>query len=259
MGLRLFERHADGLRPTAAGRELVEAAERMEAEALRLERAVSGADDRAEGFVRITTIESFAAAFLADKLAPLTRQHPKLELELVTGDQMLNLTRSEADLALRYDPVQQEGIVARRLVDIGFGLYASPDYLTAHGRPKSVRDLRHHRMIGYDRRLSRVTEARWLDEQMGGQSYAFRSNSTLSMTSACAAGIGIAMLPCWLADVRPPLVRLFGPNEVARRAMALVMHGELRRVQRVRVVADHLVEIFRQHRKLLEDGAQAPT
>lgn len=254
LGLRLFERHAQGLRPTTAGREVVAAAERMEAESLRLERAASGADQRVEGLVRITTIESLAAAFLSGQLAPLIARYPGLHIELVTGDQKLDLTRSEADLAIRTANSHQEGIVARKLGTLGAGIYASRGYLERHRRPAKLEDLAEHECLGFSAGLQWTPEFRFIEDLRCKRPFVFGTNSTLSLLAAVRAGAGVAMVPCYLASPYPELVQLFGPDLVPRRELSLVMHKELRQVRRIRVVADHLVQVFHEHEALLSDG-----
>ena len=251
LGLRLFERHAQGLRPTEAGLEVVAAAERMEAESLRLERSASGADKRLQGLVRVTTIESLASQYVSARLAPLVAQHPGLIIDLNTSDQMLDLTRSQADMALRMTPRQQEGIVVRKLGILGMALYASREYVEKHGRPRSLSELREHRCMGFVPEYESTLESRFFKDHLGEVPLVYRSNSTVALLAACKVGVGIALLGCYLANPHPELVQLFGPEQCVRREVSLVMHQEVRHVRRIRAVADHFVQMFREDAALL--------
>lgn len=256
LGSRLFERHSSGLRPTTAGEQVIAAATRMELETIGLERAVSATDARIEGSVRVTTIESLSSGFLSEHLPPLLEAHPHLRIELVTGDQLLDLSRSEADIAIRVGSTQQEGVIARKIAKVGHAVYASRAYLAAHGTPESPEALREHRCIGFTERIAHAPEARWLLERAGPRGFSFRSASSLTLILAARGGAGVGLLPCYLADQHEELVRLFGGEVVMDREFWLHFHAELRKIARVRVVVDHLLQLFRRHAALFERGTR---
>lgn len=258
LGIRVFERHAEGLRPTVAGKPVLEAAERMELEVLHVQRTVADADRRVEGTVRVTTLESLAVSVVSSALAPLVERYPQLRVELNTSDDVLDLTRSAADLAVRPNPGQQEGLVARKLARVGYAVYASAAYLERYGRPKTPADVRGHRCIGFGARFDHVLESRWLAERLDGRPMAYRSDSTHSLVSACAEGVGLAVLPCYVAEHRGDLVRIFGPDQVFSRDFYAVMLAELRKVTRIRAVVDHLVDVFARNEAFLATGVRAP-
>jgi DNA-binding transcriptional LysR family regulator len=145
---RLFDRSAEGYTLTPAGRALMGRAERMEAEALAIERDVAGADQRATGIVRVSTLEMIATRFIAPHLSAFAARCPDITLDLRCSNHNVSLARREADIALRLARPQEEDVVARKLASVAVGLYASHEYVAQHGRPSDPeRSLAGHRVI----------------------------------------------------------------------------------------------------------------
>lgn len=235
LGARLFRRGRAGLTLTPAGEEMLVAARGMEESALAVDRAARGHDGSPTGAVRVTTVETFASRFLAPRLVELRRRHPGLLVELVSSTHSFDLARREADLAVRLAKPQHPGLAARRIGTMAYALYASPAYLASRRAPPA--DLRAHDVLGYDGDLQAMPEATWLAERTP-RAPVLRTNSLATLEAATAAGLGVAVLPCWLADGRADLVRVMEPGEVVARDIWLVVHEELRRQARIRVTAD---------------------
>lgn len=250
LGAKLFHRRRDGLALTQVGHAALPYAERMEQEALAFDEAARGRDTATAGVVRVTTLESFGSRFLAPRLPLLRRKHPALRLDLLTDNRSLNLSRREAELAVRLGKPAQEGLTTRRIGAIAYAVYGAPAYLEAPGRKRSFRELATHDLLGLDDDLSFVPEARWL-AKLGGAERVLRSNSVAVLEGAAAAGLGLAVLPCFIADARTDLVRVIAPSEVVVRDLWLVLHPELRAVARVRAVADFLAEAVQAAEPLL--------
>jgi len=240
---RLVERTPQGMRLTSAGMVAVEAARQVADAAEALERRLDGADARLGGTVRVTAPETIATHVLAPHLPALAREHPQLRLELVVATQALNLSRREADVAVRMFRPREETLAARKLATLRFALYASRAYVAARGKPK-LDDLRKHTVLSYDDSLAQTAEKQWLDRAADGAVVPFRSNSRASMLAAVRAGIGLTVLPCYLADPEPDLVRLCAPDEVPTREMWLVVHTDLQRTPRVRAAMDFVSGAF---------------
>jgi DNA-binding transcriptional LysR family regulator len=234
LAARLFHRGPAGPTLTSAGEEARELAEQMRGAASTLDRRLRGRDRLIEGSVRITTAESFARAFLAPRLAGFCRRHPGIELSVKTDNRALSLTRREADLAVRHWKPSQLGLVARKIGRVSFALYASPSYV-AEGRGKTDDVL-----LGFEDELATLPDAEWLSERRSGRQV-LRSNSRAVLESAAAAGVGIAVLPCYLGDVHAGLTRVGGPEPDLVRDLWLVLHAELQTQARVRAVADHVI------------------
>jgi DNA-binding transcriptional LysR family regulator len=245
LGAKLLQRTPSGFVLTPSGEHILANVERMEAEALAAERAVSGRDVRLEGLVRITTVESFGARILAPALVPLHLKHPKIVLEVITGSGSLSLARREADIAVRLAPFTEQEAVAQRIGEMAYGLYASPAYLAQYGEPDWSRDAEGHHVIALRDDLAALPEAQWLREAAAMASECIRSSSRGIQLSTCAAGLGLACLPRFFADPEPGLVRLKPPTSPPTRGIWLGVHRDLRHTPRVRAVVNLLAEEIR--------------
>ena len=248
LGARLFDRTADGLLPTATGEAIRPAALRMEADAASVAARAVGADARVQGAVRLTTTEAFGARFLAPRLGGVRAAHPRLEVELVTDARALDLGRREADVGVRLAQPREGHVVARRAGDLAVGLYASAAYLERRGPVR--RGLHGHAAILPGARPLGIPEEAWLADVAARAEPALRSNSTPVQLAAATAGLGVAALPCYLADAEPALLRVL-PDERVLRDIWVAMRRDLRRAPRVRAVADWIADTVSRHAALL--------
>jgi DNA-binding transcriptional LysR family regulator len=241
---KLFFHTRDGYRIAPAGERLLPHAERMEDEAIAIAREISGQETTLTGFVRITAPDMFGARVVAPLLAAFHERYPEIEMELDTDNRLRNLTKREADMAIRVGETIERGVVVRKLGPFASALYASRAYLDARGRPRGT-DLAGHDIIGYGEPVARIAESRWLIEHSEGARIVLRSHATAAQHQACLDGMGIAALPCYVGDPEPSLERLPTPAVVNRQGMSLVVHEDLRHTARVRVCADFLAERLR--------------
>jgi DNA-binding transcriptional LysR family regulator len=203
---------------------------------------VAGGDKRVDGIVRIATSESFSG-FLVRQLPELKAQHPALTVEVLSGNAAHDLVRREADLAVRFVVTTQPDLICKRLCDVGWTMYASESYLARVGTPKTPIDLHRHDIISFDETMSRSPGAIWLDEHRDGTRVVVRCNSLISALNASIEGMGITVLPCYLADAEPRLRRL--TDEVlAARAIWVVFHPDVAQIKRVRTVIDFVSAII---------------
>lgn len=239
IGARVFDRTTGGHRLTPLGQRLLETAERVEADIAGMEREADRADQRLEGLVRVATSDAFGRHCLAGISCGFQHEHPEVELELVADVRPASLIQREVDVALRFVRPAQAQLASKRVAALGHGLYASPGYLATH--PFSADgDLRGHRLLGYHASLASMPEAKWLDERASGARFTLRANRVDLLVSAAVDGLGLAVLPCYVADRLQPLVRLRGPGEVVTRDVWLVLHRDSRRIGRIRAFADYL-------------------
>ncbi len=241
LGLSLFERGPQGWTRTSAGQDLAELASRVEEDVLALSRHADARDRAMCGTVRLTTTMHLAANLLVPALPVLRERHPGLVLEIAADQRAFDLTRREADLALRMGRPRDTGLVTRKLSDVAHGLYASKGYAAARAGPVSFTT---DSFLGYDESLATTPQERWLARVGPERRVVFRCNSTASLQVAARLGLGVAVLPCFVAEGDPELVRLEGP-EPAGHELWLLVHGDLRRTPRVRAViewVDQLVE-----------------
>jgi len=235
VGARLFTRTPEGLAPTAAARALLPRAERMEVEAAEAERALRGADARAAGTVRLTCGDGFAHFVLAPALPAFLAAHPGLELEVRAGPKALDLTRGEAEVALRNFRPRERSLVVRRLGLEVQGLYAAPAYLAARGVPRAAADLAAHDLVLYDREFDRVRGQIWLRGIAPSARITVRANTTSLMHAACAAGGGIALLSAALVAGDPRFERVLPRLEPPELELWTATHADLRESARVAV------------------------
>ncbi len=245
IGARLFDRTPDGYELTLEGRELLPHAQRMEAEVLAAERTVLSADQRMRGVVRVNATEMLATRFIAPKLAPFHEAHPEITLDLNCTARSVHLGRREADIALRLSRPHEDDVVTKRLASIRLGLYAAPSNLQACGMPDDAEhSLRGHRVLIFADTHSFSLENEWLGARLEGASITLRSDSVSSLYSAAVAGVGIALVPCAVADRDPALVRIPTRSEPVPRDVWQTVHVDLQRSPRVRVVLDFLASLL---------------
>ena len=247
---RLFERAGDGrLRPTTAGAEAVERAERMELEVEGLRDSVTGADTVCAGTVRLTSVPLLVNRLLVPALPGLLERHPALRLELVADPSDLSLRRREADMALRLARPRSGGrnVVARRIGLLRYEVYAAASLpaKAAAALPWAT----------YDEAFAHLPQARWIAAALarGGTAARFVVNDGEALVEAVAAGLGRSLLPSVIAERDSRLSRLAAPDgkPVLERELWLLVHGELRRLARIEAVSDWLCG-------RLEDATQRP-
>jgi len=235
----LFVRTPDGLSPTRAATDLLPLAEQIEEAASAIAVRAAGHDDRAEGVVRVTCAEGFSA-YVTDQLGEIRSRHPQLVVEVIADVRPLDLARGEADLALRLGPTVQKELVTRTLCEMPWRMFAARSYVERRGVPSPVDDLRGHEVVGFDDSLAHVPGAAWLAGHGTGATIAFRGNSMRAILDAAAAGLGLTVLPHFFAS-REPRLEALAPDILGSRTLSIVVHPDLIKVARVRVVIDSMV------------------
>jgi len=244
LGRPLFDRRANGYVLTAEGKAVLDEARSMDEAALSvLYRLDAGTE--LSGMVRLAVGRVLAERFLIERLASFHQRYPAIDLELIGGSRIVSLARREADIALRYGSPKDSELVGRRVARIGFGLYASPAYrgkLEAGEAPA---------FISFDQENDFIAEAGWLARHFGDRRFSFRTISQTTQAAAARAGYGVALLPRYVAAGDPGLVRVSLGGRLPERDVWLLVRRDLKNVPRVKAVADHLAEVFRQGRRLL--------
>jgi DNA-binding transcriptional LysR family regulator len=240
LGATVMLRTPNGLELTALGESLLPLAHEIERAVAAVSETVATRKTR----VRLAVPSGFTHLF-APYLGELRRDHPDLSLEVVSGSRPVDLTRGEADLAIRIGPVSGEGLVSRKLGDASSALYASEAYLARRGKPTNVDDLRGHDVIAYDRSLAAIPSAKWIEDRIAGATVVLRCREMTELVSAAANGLGLAVLSCALADFDPSLRRLSGV--LNRRPLSLVYRRERRGDPQIRAVIAFIVAVVRRH------------
>lgn len=250
-GLRLFERLPSGYELTVGGEELIAAARRIDATVNDLERKLAGQDLRLSGTLRVTTTDTLMGSILPEILALFRAAHPGITIEVAISNAFLNLTRRDADVAIRPAKNPPETLIGRRVAKVAFAIYGQRRYLA---RQRS-RELAKHRWILPDESLANTSAAQWLNAELPGAEVAMRADSFLAAAQAARAGIGLAALPCYLGDSLADLVRVKGPVSEMETALWILTHEDLKPVARIRAFTDFVAEAFKERRRLLEGGA----
>lgn len=247
LGVRLFQRHAQGLTLTDEGQHILQSAEAMSETATLLQHVGSGAGSTLYGSVRIAAPSGLAVHLLAPNLLQFRERFPELDVTLQPSASSADLTHGEADMAIRlYRPAAEE-LVVRHVGTMGFGLYGSRAYLQQHGVPQTAAELPQHLFIGYGEQLRHLEENRWLESLTGAARFVLRSDDTHARLAAADAALGLAVLPHILAERSPQLSRVLADEAVPSKPIWLVVHRDLRHLARVRAVLDWLSELFIEH------------
>lgn len=251
---RLFDRRPDGLVASQTGEDLVGAAERVESELLAAQRRVGGRDDSPRGVVRLSVPPAMLRSFLAKELVALALAHPGIELDVDASHSYSDLARREADVAIRMADEVTDDLVGLKVAGYRKAIYAAPGLLGTASDGCRV-DPGTHAWIGWGKGLPYPGWPR--DTPFPDLPVRHRLFSNLLQLEACKEGLGLAMLPCFLGDAEPGIVRVPETGTLAGKGIWLLYHRDLRRTARIRTVIDFLAPAIRRHRRLLEGTAPA--
>jgi DNA-binding transcriptional LysR family regulator len=252
LGLRLFERLPTGYVLTAGGEELVATARNIDETVTTLERRLAGQDLRLTGTVRVTTTDTLMGSIMPEILAEFRESYPGIQVEIAMSNLMLNLTRRDADVAVRPVKNPPQTLVGRRVARIAFAIYGSPRYLEKH----QVKELCKHLWLGLDDSLADTSTAHWMRAKLPDSEIVLRADSLLALRQAAQAGLGLAALPCYLGDTASDLRCVHRPIPEMETALWVLTHEDLRHTARIRAFTEFAANAFHRRRPLLE-GAQA--
>lgn len=245
LGATLFLRTSEGYVLTPAGESALQSAEKMEKFADDLVRQAHGTDTRLAGEVKVTTTDTLALEFVIPSIARLHAEHPDVRVILNTSTQLLNLSRREADIAIRNQKPENPDLVARRLARWPVGLYASPSYLAQRGEPRRVDRFTGHDLVMWEPFLTSRVSPTLMGLPIDSGRVVASVNSSLMLRAMIRMGRAIGEVPVPIAE-RDGLVRIWPERERARRyEVWLVTHQDLRHTARVRAMIDQIVDAFR--------------
>jgi DNA-binding transcriptional LysR family regulator len=258
LGVRLFERLPGGsYLPTVAGERAAVAAERVETETAALGRDIAGQDIRLTGRLRVTSSETLAFSLLTAAIGAFRQTHPGITVELVIDNRVLNLSRREADIALRVMRPSESDLYGRKLSDIAWTAYAPRNLINdAAVGSIALSDLP---VIGWEEGVRGINAADWLSRNVSDTAVVYRTNSVVNQLVAARVGLGAAVLPCYLGDPEPDLIRLLDPVPELSRELWIVTHMDLRRTARVRAFLDIVGEALQAQRGLLTGALNSGT
>jgi len=239
LGSKLFQRSVKGLTLTAEGHELLTHCREIEAHILSIERTVSG-ERTIRGTVRLALPEGLSLEVFAPCLPDFYDAYPEIQLLLNVSSNTTDLTRGEADIAVRLFRPREANLVVKHIGTMAMGLYATSAYLDRYGHPKKPVDLTEHRIITYGDQLSSLPENRKLLHHAKGAVQALSSDSTSSRLRATLAGVGISIQPTIFTHNNPQLVQVLATVELPAHEMWLVYHKDLRQIPRIRAVLNFI-------------------
>ena len=241
-GARLLQKTPRGYELTALGEAILANAERMEAEAVAVERAVQGRDVALSGVIRVTTVDTIANWLLPPAIAALQARYPAISVEVLPETRSLSLSKREADLAIRMARFEGNELISRRIALLGHALYASHAYLAAHDFALDAHGNggRVHAIVTVLEDQSHLAEARWLAAQVPHASIALRSNSRDAQLGAARAGLGVVCLSRYLADRELGLARISAAGPGPAREVWLGVHADLRHMPRIGAMIEAL-------------------
>jgi molybdate transport repressor ModE-like protein len=240
---------------TPKGAELLPLVERMVEAGEAIDRARPDFAEDATGTVRIAS-GHLTIRFIARRLPELLDTLPGMEIELYSSYAIANLSRREADIAIRNRRPEEGRLVMRSLPQYSYAVFAARSYVTSHPEAATEGRYQHCRWIGFDDTRGRSDSFEWLCAKIGRMPE-IRCSNAGTILNALLAGTGLAVLPCFIAAEEPSLVQLTGTIEdLDREQMWLVVHEDMRNRPRVRLVADRLAALFQKYRGVLQpEGA----
>lgn len=246
LGVRLFERLPTGYILTSAGEDMLGSAERIEDEVASLNRNLIGRDTQLNGTLRVTMPAALATHLLMPDFAAFGAKYPRIELEFAVSSEEFNLSKREADVAIRITDNPPEFLVGRNITKISKAIYASEDYLARHDPENHPESLN---WIGWE-----DSEAfpQWVkNSRFSKAPIHHQTNDLLVQLEAARSGMGLAILPCFMADPVAGLRRLSIYSADFCGDIWILTHKDLRSTARVRTFMDFMVKAFDKHRDLL--------
>lgn len=245
LGVTLFERGARASTPTRAALELVEHVRAMGEAAQRISLTASGQSLAIEGKVSITATDIMATYFLPPVMARLRETAPMIEIEIVAANELRDLARREADIAIRHARPEQPDLIARLIGEITARLYAAPAYLDRVGRPASFEEISRLDFVGIGREAEIIAHLNARGLSLSPENFRLTSTSGTAYLALVREGLGVGMMTSDVAKLHPDLEEVCPNLEPTPVPIWLVAHRELHTSRRIRLVFDTIAEMLR--------------
>ncbi len=248
--VRLFERGADGHQLTEQGLQLLQSSQLMEQTFQGCVAQLQGGDLELSGSVKLGTTEAFGSFFVVPNMAAFNQQHQQIHVEILPLPRVIKLSQHEADIAITIGKPRNTSYIVNKLTDYRLRLYASKHYLRQHSI-HSFDDLAQQRWIGYVDSMDFNQQLSFLHDIFPQVQPVIKSSSAVAQYMAVKNGLGIAILPCFMAESDPDLQCLFVDEIDITRDFYLVAHPDNKHIKRVEMLWDYLKEQARLNNKLL--------
>lgn len=235
LNCRIFERSDAGYVLTPEAEKMINAAREVENTLFTMQRQIAGHELKLEGELRVTTTDSFMLSVLGPHLATFREKHPHIVVDLLVTNSVLDLNRRDADVAIRPTRYPDSSLVSKRLCDVEFGVYASADYLESTAPGNIIEG----RWIGLVDSLGTTPIGSWFDATIDKSRICMRCDSFVAIRIGAEAGIGLALLPCFLGDASQMLTRVEFPTRELTTGLWILTHPDLVRSARVHAFIDH--------------------
>jgi len=240
LGSRLFDRLPNGYAMTHAGEKLYEHALIMEEQSLELSREIVGLDTQLQGSLKLTAAHDVLTRLVIPHLGLFKRAYPKIELQLSSSTNLVNIGTKEADIALRLTPKPPDYLIGKKVLTLGMGLYASSKYLKKNPEIDqlilwSLKD----------------KQSEWVKQHFPKAEINILVNDVTTMAACAAQHMGIARLPCYIADSYPTLRRLSLEMKPSTWGVWILSHVDMRETARVRACREFLINIIEQQKPLI--------
>ena len=255
LGTPVFERGPGGYVPTAAGMEVTALAARMDEDITAVLRRVAGQSPNPAGEVRIATSDALLFDLVLPLLAEFRQACPDVRLDLVTGNTALNLSRRDADVAIRATAAPPDTLVGRMVGRVAWAAYGARGQAGPMGEAELFAS--DAVWVGFGDALSTLTVASHFRAQVPEHRVVCRFDTVAGLVAGTEAGLGYGFLPCFAGDRRSTLARLLPPLASSSTELWLLTHADLRHVPRVRILLDFLGQRLARLRPLLE--GQSPS
>jgi DNA-binding transcriptional LysR family regulator len=255
LGVRIFERARTGYLLTSAGEEMVALATRMAESIIEFERRIAGQDVRPSGELRVTTTDTIFSHLVAPMFCAFRRRYPEITLDFVIDNRALNLSRRDADVAIRASVDPPQTLIGRRVATIAWGAYASDAFL-AEAAPdlSSIEAMTRPpaRWVGLGDPLATTAGGRWIAAHVVPECVAVKVNMVSTMASAVNAGLGIGLLPCFIGAQMADVRRIDAIRPASDTGLWVLTHPDLKKAARVRAFLEFFGAELTKRRKLIE-------
>jgi DNA-binding transcriptional LysR family regulator len=251
LSVTLFHRHARGLILTEQGELLFDATQQMVKRLDATAARIRDSEDEVLGELRVTTTTGFGTLWLAPRLPALYKKYPALKIDLMLEERVLDLPMREADVAIRMKEPTQADLIRKRLMNINMRLYASPEYLAENGTPATMSDLAQHRLICQHAGTSQVAAGALLVAELMSHDIpsTLTVNNYFGVLQAVLSHLGVGVLPDYITEDFPHLVRVLPEVESAEVPVFLAYPEELRHSKRVAAFREFVTEEIFTYRK----------
>jgi len=258
LGVKLFDRHRAGYAPTPPGEEITALAERIEEDLASVSMRLAGYAVSPAGELRVTTNDTLLMHLLTPVFAAFREAYPNIRLDIVIGNQALNLSKRDADIAIRATDKPPETLIGRRLATIHWALYGRREDFPDGGHDLDLLALFERPWVALGDNFGMIHVARYVRDKVPAEKIVYKLNTVLGLAEAIEAGIGIGHLPCFIADTRPALVRLTAPAPEFSTGLWLLTHQDLRHSPRVRAFLDFCGAEIARRRVVIEGEKLLP-